>query len=113
MKTKLALAICAGLLLSSAAMATPSGSSPQSGDTVKTVQTTTTVQHINGHDEVWYKEGGIVPVEYRGDTYAERHWQNEHLNDPDQGSHWIRGDNGDFLLVDDRTGVITSISHQH
>ncbi|MGO4503676.1 RcnB family protein [Dyella sp. 2YAF14] len=94
-----------------AAQAQPIGQS--SGDTVKTVQTTTTVQHINGRNEVWYKEGGVVPAEYRGDTYAVQQWKNEHLNEPVQGSHWIRGDNGDFLLVDNNSGMITSISRQH
>jgi Ni/Co efflux regulator RcnB len=114
MKTKLALAVCGALLISSAAIAAQPQPSPQSsGDTVKTVQTTTTVQHINGHGEAWYKEGGVVPTEYRGDTYAVQHWQNEHLNDPSQGNHWIRGDNGDFLLVDDNSGTITRIEHQH
>ena len=114
MKTKLALAVCGALLISSVAIAARPQPSPQSsGDTVKTVQTTTTVQHINGHGEAWYKEGGVVPTEYRGDTYAVQHWQNEHLNDPSQGNHWIRGDNGDFLLVDDSSGTITRIEHQH
>ena len=110
MKTKLALAVCAALLLSNVAMA----AQDQSGsDTVKTVQTTTTVQHIDGHNEAWYREGGVVPTEYRGDTYTVQHWRNEHLNDPAQNAHWVRGDNGDFLLVDNTTGTITTIVRQH
>jgi Ni/Co efflux regulator RcnB len=110
MKTKLALALCAALLLSSAAMAAQSND-PR--DATQTVKTTTTTQHIGGHHETWYKEGGVVPTEYRGDTYVVQHWQNEHLNEPAQGSHWMRGDNGDYVLVDENSGMITSISHQH
>jgi Ni/Co efflux regulator RcnB len=113
MKMKLALAVCAALLISNVALAAQSQSDDQSGgDTVKTVQTTTTVQHVGGHNEVWYKAGGVVPVEYRGNNYVVQHWQKEHLNEPVDGSHWVRGDNGDFLLVDDNTGMISSISHR-
>jgi Ni/Co efflux regulator RcnB len=112
MKTKFALAMCAALLVSSAAMAAQSDD--QSGATVETTKTTTTTtQHLNGSDTTWYREGGVVPTQYRGNTYVVQHWQTEHLNEPVQGSHWVRGDNGDFLLVDENTGAITSIIHQH
>jgi Ni/Co efflux regulator RcnB len=114
MKTKLLLAICAALLVSSAAMAAQSND--QSGGTVettKTTTTTTTTQHLNGTGTTWYKEGGVVPTEYRGNNYVVEHWQTEHLNEPAQGSHWVRGDNGDYLLVDENTGAITSIIHHH
>ena len=106
MKTKLVLAICAALLLSSAAMAAQSDG--QSGATVQT--TTTTVQHVDGTNEAWYRQGGVVPTEYRDNRYVVQHWQTEHLNDPTSGSHWVRGGNGDFLLVDENTGVITKIT---
>ena len=113
MKTKLVLAMCAALLASGAAMAAQTDD--QSGDgTVQTTKTvTTTTQHVNGANTTWYKEGGIVPVEYRGNTYVVQKWQTEHLNEPTEGSHWVRGDNGDYLLVDENTGAITSIIHQH
>jgi Ni/Co efflux regulator RcnB len=112
MKTKLVLAMCAALLASSAAMAAQSDD--QSGGTLQTTKTTTTtVQHVGGHHETWYKEGGVVPVEYRGNGYVVQKWQTEHLNQPVDGSHWVRGDSGDFLLVDENTGAITSIVHQH
>jgi Ni/Co efflux regulator RcnB len=108
MKTKLALAMCAALLVSGAAMA---AQSDDQSDT--TVKTTTTTQHFGGHHEIWYKEGGVVPAEYRSNDYVVQHWKNEHLNEPAQGSHWMRGDNGDFVLVNEDTGMITSISHHH
>jgi Ni/Co efflux regulator RcnB len=108
MKTKLVLAMCAALLASGAAMAAQSDDQSDS-----TVKTTTTTQHFGGHHETWYKEGGVVPTEYRGDTYVVQHWKNEHLNEPAQGSHWMRGENGDYVLVNQDTGTITSISHHH
>ncbi len=112
MKTKLVLAMCAALLASSAAMAAQDDQS--GGGTVQTTKTvTTTTQHVNGANTTWYKEGGVVPVEYRGNTYVVQKWQTEHLNEPTEGLHWVRGDNGDYLLVDENTGAITSIIHQH
>jgi len=107
MKTTLILAMGAALLLSTAAMA---AQDDQDGGTMQTTKTTTTtVNHINGTNEVWYKQGGVVPTQYRNNRYVVTHWQTEHLNDPSEGSHWVRGDNGDFLLVDENTGVITKI----
>jgi Ni/Co efflux regulator RcnB len=112
MKTKLVLAMCAALLASSAAMAAQDDQS--SDGTVQTTKTTTTtMQHVSGAHTTWYKEGGVIPTEYRGNTYVVQHWQTEHLNEPTEGSHWVRGDNGDYLLVDENTGAITSIIHQH
>ena len=108
MKTKLMLAIGTALLLSTAASAAQTDDESGSA-TVQTVKTVTTVQHINGSDATWYKEGGVVPTAYRGDNYAVRHWQDEHLNEPSEGSHWVRGNNGDFLLVDNDSGTITNI----
>ena len=84
-------------------------SDDQSVQTTKT--TTTTVQHLNGTDTTWYKEGGVVPVEYRGNTYVVQKWRVAHLNEPTHGSHWVRGDNGDYLLVDENTGALTRIIH--
>lgn len=110
MKTKLVLAMGAALLVSGAAMAAQSDDQSGTVQTTKTT-TTTTVQHINGANTTWYKEGGVVPVEYRGNTYVVQKWQTEHLIEPSQGSHWVRGDDGDYLLVDESTGAITKIIH--
>lgn len=111
MKTKLVLAICSALLVSSAAIAAQSDD--QSDDAMRTVRTATTTQHFGGHHETWYKEGGVVPAEYRGDAYAVQRWQSEHLNEPAEGSRWMRGDNGDYVLVNQDTGMITRIGHHH
>lgn len=113
MKTKLILAMSAALLISGVAMAAQTDD--QAGASVQTTKTTTTttVKHLDGTNTTWYKEGGVVPTEYRGNVYVVQHWQTEHLNEPVAGSHWVRGDNGDFLLVNENTGAITSIVHQH
>lgn len=111
MKTQLVLAMSAALLISGAAMAAQSDDQSAGGTVQTTKTTTTTVQHLNGANTTWYKEGGVVPTEYRGNAYVVQKWQTEHLNQPGEGSHWVRGDNGDFLLVDENTGAITSIVH--
>jgi Ni/Co efflux regulator RcnB len=110
MKTNLILAMSAALALSTAAVSAQSYP-PANGDAMQTTKTTTTttVEHVDGANATWYKEGGVVPTEYRDNRYVVTHWQTEHLNDPSTGSHWVRGDNGDFLLVDENTGVITKI----
>ncbi len=109
MKTKLVLVMCAALLASGAAMAAQSDD--QSGTVQTTKTTTTTVQHVSGANTPWYKEGGVVPTEYRDNRYVVQHWEVEHLNEPVHGSHWVRGDDGDYLLVDETTGAITKIIH--
>ena len=114
MKIKFSLAMCAGLVLSTASMAAlANGQSNATQSTVQTTKTTTTTNHIVGTNEVWYKEGGVVPQEFRGNTYVVTTWKTQHLNEPAAGTHWVRGDNGDFLLVNEKTGMITSISHQN
>jgi hypothetical protein len=62
-----------------------------------------------GKSEGWYKKGGHLPTEYRGGSYAVTDWQSEHLRAPPRGYHYVRSDNGDFVLVAITTGVIASI----
>ncbi|TAL86474.1 MAG: hypothetical protein EPN74_04775 [Rhodanobacter sp.] len=66
-----------------------------------------------GRREGWYRRGGRVPSEYRGGSYVVNDWQREHLSRPRRGYHWVRGDNGDFLLVAISTGVILNILLHH
>lgn len=66
-----------------------------------------------GHREGWYRRGGRVPSEYRRGSYVVNDWQREHLSRPRRGYHWVRGDNGDFLLVAISTGVILNILLNH
>lgn len=51
----------------------------------------------------------MIPVEYRT-TYVVEDWHRDRrLHEPPRGYHWVRSDNGDFLLVAIATGVITDI----
>ena len=62
-----------------------------------------------GSHEGWYKKGGRVPSNYRGGHYVVSNWRAAHLRQPPRGYHWIRSDNGDFLMVAVTTGIIASI----
>jgi Ni/Co efflux regulator RcnB len=62
-----------------------------------------------GRHEGWYKKGGHLPSTYRGSHYVVTDWRHSHLRQPPRGYHWVRSDNGDFLLVAITTGVIASI----
>lgn len=62
-----------------------------------------------GRHEGWYKKGGRLPSSYRGNHYVVGNWRAYHLRQPPRGYHWVRSDNGDFLLVAVTTGIITSI----
>ena len=66
-----------------------------------------------GRSEGWYKKGGHVPAEYNGGSYAVDDWRGQHLRQPPRGYHYVRSDNGDFLLVAISTGVIASIIASH
>ena len=66
-----------------------------------------------GHSEGWYKKGGHMPAEYRGGSYVVSDWKSEHLRAPPRGYHYVRSDNGDFILVAITTGVIASIIAAH
>nr|WP_255430885.1 RcnB family protein [Rhodanobacter sp. DHG33] len=65
--------------------------------------------HDQGRHEGWYKKGGRLPQSYRGQQYVVSDWHRDHLRPPPRGYHWVRSDNGDFLLVAVTTGVIASI----
>ncbi|MEP7187237.1 MAG: RcnB family protein [Rhodanobacter sp.] len=69
--------------------------------------------HDRGRHEGWYKRGGHVPQEYRGGRYVVNDWHREHLRQPPRGYHWVRSDNGDFLLIAVATGVITDLLLHH
>ena len=69
--------------------------------------------HDRGRHEGWYKRGGHVPVEYRTGRYVVTDWHREHLRQPPRGYHWVRSDNGDFLLIAVATGVITDLLLHH
>ena len=68
--------------------------------------------HDRGQHEGWYHRGGYLPVEYRN-RYVVTDWRRDRLREPPRGYHWVRSDNGDFLLVAITTGVITDLILNH
>jgi Ni/Co efflux regulator RcnB len=68
--------------------------------------------HDRGRHEGWYRRGGYLPVEYRT-RYVVTDWRRDHLREPPRGYHWVRSDDGDFLLVAVTTGVIMDILLHH
>jgi len=69
--------------------------------------------HDQGRHEGWYRKGGHMPEMYRGGHYVVNDWHRDHLRPPPHGYHWVRSDNGDFLLVAISTGIIASIIAGH
>ncbi|MGB3747375.1 MAG: RcnB family protein [Rhodanobacter sp.] len=65
--------------------------------------------HDRGRHEGWYRRGGYLPVEYRSTRYVVYDWRDARLREPPRGYHWVRSDNGDFLLVAIATGVIVDL----
>ena len=68
--------------------------------------------HDRGRHEGWYHRGGYLPVEYRT-RYVVTDWRRDRLREPPRGYHWVRSDNGDFLLVAITTGIITDLILNH
>ncbi|HUH31630.1 MAG TPA: RcnB family protein [Rhodanobacter sp.] len=66
-----------------------------------------------GRSEGWYRKGGHMPTEYRGRSYVVTDWRSRHLRQPPRGYHYVRSDNGDFLLVAITTGIIANILASH
>lgn len=62
-----------------------------------------------GRREGWYKRGGRLPSAYREKKYVVGDWRAYHLRQPPRGYHWVRSDNGDYLLVAIASGLIASI----
>lgn len=106
------LLVCGGLLMSTSAVvaAQPLGQDHQ--DQNHQDQNHRSMSE-RGHSEGWYKKGGHMPTEYRGGSYEVTDWQSEHLREPPHGYHYVRSDNGDFILVAITTGVIASIIAHH
>ena len=66
-----------------------------------------------GRHEGWYRRGGYLPVEYRRRRYVVYDWRDAHLREPPPGYHWVRSDDGDYLLVAITTGVIVDLLLNH
>jgi Ni/Co efflux regulator RcnB len=71
------------------------------------------VIHDRGSRGGWYRRGGYVPVQYRESRYVVTDWRGERLREPPRGYRWVRGDDGQFLLVAIASGVIADILLSH
>jgi Ni/Co efflux regulator RcnB len=69
--------------------------------------------HDRGRHEGWYKKGGYLPRDYRDDRYVVVDWRRDRLRQPPRGYHWVRSDNGDFLLVAIASGLIADLLLHH
>jgi Ni/Co efflux regulator RcnB len=103
--------VCGALMMSCAAgvSAQPQDHHDQDHHDQGHPQPAQRTMYSRGHAEGWYKKGGHIPTEYNGGTYAVSDWRSNHLRQPPRGYHYVRSDNGDFLLVAVTTGVIASI----
>jgi Ni/Co efflux regulator RcnB len=71
------------------------------------------VMHDRGRHEGWYKRGGYIPAEYRDRRYVVDDWQTYNLRQPPYGYRYVRGDDGQFLLVAIASGIIADILLSH
>ena len=100
------LVLCGSLLASTGTVfAQQYGQGPQQGHHATSYKG----MYNQGRHEGWYKKGGRLPANYRGSHYVVSNWRAAHLRQPPRGYHWVRSDNGDFLMVAITTGVIASI----
>ncbi len=113
MKKQLSMLACGALLMASAAAVMAQSQRPHQDRGHNGQSQDHRGMHDRGRSEGWYKKGGHVPAEYRGGSYVVNDWHSRHLHQPPRGYHYVRSDNGDFLLVAITTGVIASILANH
>lgn len=56
-----------------------------------------------------WARGQRIPTQYRSSRYVVTDYNRYHLRRPPRGYHWVRDDNGNFLMVAITTGIITSL----
>lgn len=107
MKAKLiAFAVCGALIASTGA----AFARPPHHDNRKPAAHHYRGMYQQGRAQGWYKKGGRLPPAYRGRSYAVTNWHSHRrLYAPPRGYHWVRSNNGDYLLVAVTTGVIAGI----
>jgi len=69
-------------------------------------------RHDNGRHLGWdkhYGRGDRLPERYRVREYYVDDYYRYHLHEPRPGYRWVRGDDGQFVLIAIATGIITDI----
>lgn len=65
--------------------------------------------HDHGRHVGWdrhYRRGDYLPERYRAHEYYVDDYARYHLYAPPRGYHWVRGDDGQFVLIAVATGLI-------
>jgi len=101
MKILIAASVAALLLGANAATAAPFYGPPMNGAGFHRG----VVRHVPRHD-VWVRGDRFVPAYGRHVVVSD--WRPFHLRRPAYGHHWVRA-GGNFLLVDNRTGMIVDV----
>ena len=74
-------------------------------------------RHDNGRHRGWekqaYRRGERLPERYSSREYYVTDYQRYHLREPERGYHWVRDEDGQFILVAVATGIITDIILGH
>ncbi|MES1200018.1 MAG: RcnB family protein [Pseudomonadota bacterium] len=106
MKNSLFTTALAGmLLLSPIAVASASAQSRQ--DQHQQDQNRPNAQRNDGRHHAPWARGQRLGA-YNG-RYAQVDYRSQHLRTPPRGYHWVRSDDGDFLLAAVATGLITQV----
>lgn len=92
MKLQIVSALSAALMLATPALAQPPHHGPPSQD-------------WHGHH---WRKGERIPREWWGRD-REVDWHAHHLRRPPRGYHWVRDDDGNYVLAAIATGLIASI----
>lgn len=67
-------------------------------------------RHYRAPQRAYYRGGHVPNTWRRSPTRVINNWHSyRHLHQPPRGYQWVRGNNGDVLLVAIATGVIASI----
>lgn len=61
------------------------------------------------HQAHRWARGQRVPTQYRSSRYVVTNYSQYHLRRPPRGYHWVRDDNGNYLLVAITSGIIADL----
>lgn len=65
-------------------------------------------RHLGQHKQA-FRRGQRIPVMYMQPRYYVQDYRVYHLAPPPRGYHWVRPDDGRYLLISTATGLISQI----